>query len=49
MLCRQSTHIFLKILKILQMQCESCIEDSAKIREGDCNVPKVEPCCKSYL
>jgi hypothetical protein len=49
MLCRHNTRIFLKILEILLMLCESCTEDSAKIREGDRNVPKAEPCCNSCL
>jgi hypothetical protein len=49
MLYGRNTRIFLKILEILLMLCESCTEDSAKIREGDCNVPKAEPCCKSCL
>jgi hypothetical protein len=31
---RGNTRIFLKILEILLMLCESCTEDSAKIREG---------------
>jgi hypothetical protein len=45
MLCEQNTHIILKILETLLMLCESCTEDSAKIRGGDCNIPKGEPCC----
>jgi hypothetical protein len=45
MLCRQNIRIFLKILEILLMLCKSCIEDSAEIRGGDCNIPKAEPCC----
>jgi hypothetical protein len=45
MLCGQNTRIFLKIFEILLMLCESCTEDSAKIRGGDCNIPKDEPCC----
>jgi hypothetical protein len=28
---------------------QSCTEDNAKIRGGDCNVPKAEPYCKSCL
>jgi hypothetical protein len=49
MLYGRNTRIFLKILEILLMLCESCTEDNEKPREGDCNVPKAEPCCKSYL
>ena len=44
-LCGHNTHIFLNILGILLMLCESCTEDSEKIRGGDCNIPKDEPCC----
>jgi hypothetical protein len=43
MLCGQNTHIFLKILEILLMLCEGCTEESAKIRGGDCNIPKDDP------
>jgi hypothetical protein len=31
------------------MLCESFTEDSAKIRGGDCNIPKDGPCCNHVL
>jgi hypothetical protein len=45
MLCGQNTHIFLNILEILLMLCESCTKDSEKIRGGDCNTPRMFPNC----
>jgi hypothetical protein len=45
MLCEQNTHIFFNILKILLMLCKSFTEDNAKIRGGDCNIPKDETYC----
>jgi hypothetical protein len=48
MLCGQNIHIFLKILKILLMLCESCTEDNAKIMGGDCNIPKDKPYCNHF-
>jgi hypothetical protein len=45
MLCGKNTRIFLKLLEILLILCESFTEDSANIRGGDCNIPKDEPCC----
>jgi hypothetical protein len=45
MLCGQNTHLFLNILEILMILCESCTEDNAKIRGGDCNIPKDNPYC----
>jgi hypothetical protein len=49
MLCGQNTCIFFTILEILLMLCASCTDDSAKIRGGDCNIPKDEPCCNHVL
>jgi hypothetical protein len=49
MLYGQNARIFFKILKILLMLCESCTEDSAKIRGGDCNIPKENPFCNHVL
>jgi hypothetical protein len=45
MLCGQNIRIFLKIFEILLRLCKSCTEDSEKIKGGDCNIPKEEPCC----
>jgi hypothetical protein len=45
MICGKNTLIFLNILEILLMLCESCTEDNEKIRGGDCNTPRTCPNC----
>jgi hypothetical protein len=47
MLCRQNIHIFLKIFEILLRLCKRYTKGSAKIRGGDCNIPKDEPYCNN--